>query len=118
MNDRYIVYNNAWNVGLCGPDGTVLFSPGEYEDVIVMPEYLSVRRGGKYGAIDMDGNLLVDFKYKKVNKMPCPASWSHMILTGTVIVLVFLSSHTQPHRSWMERLSSKPRKRNRTALFG
>lgn len=27
MNDRYIVYNNAWNVGLCGPDGTVLFSP-------------------------------------------------------------------------------------------
>ena len=66
-NDRFIVYDNAWNVGLCGPDGTVIFSPGEYEDVIVMPEYFSVRRGGKYGAVDMDGKVLVDFEYKKVS---------------------------------------------------
>lgn len=68
MNDRFVVYDNAWNVGLCGPDGTVFFSPGEYEDVIVMPEYFSVRKNGKYGALNMDGRLLVDFKYKKVNK--------------------------------------------------
>lgn len=95
MNDRYIVYNNAWNVGLCGPDGTVLFSPGEYEDVIVMPEYLSVRRGGKYGAVDMDGNLLVDFKYKKVNKDAVSGELVAYDFDGNSHRLgVFVKSHT------------------------
>ena len=95
MNDRYIVYNNAWNVGLCGPDGTVLFSPGEYEDVIVMPEYLSVRRGGKYGAVDMDGKLLVDFKYKKVNKDAVSGELVAYDFDGNSHRLgVFVKSHT------------------------
>ncbi len=95
MNDRFVVYDNAWNVGLCGPDGTVFFSPGEYEDVIVMPEYFSVRKNGKYGALDMDGRLLVDFKYKKVNKDAVSGELVAYDFDGNSHRLgVFVKSHT------------------------
>ncbi len=95
MNDRYIVYDKAWNVGLCGPDGTVIFSPGEYEDVIVMPEYFSVRKNGKYGAVDMDGKILVDFKYKKVNKDAVSGELVAYDFDGNSHRLgVFVKSHT------------------------
>lgn len=95
MNDRFVVYDNAWNVGLCGPDGTVFFSPGEYEDVIVMPEYFSVRKNGKYGAVDMDGKILVDFKYKKVNKDAVSGELVAYDFDGNSHRLgVFVKSHT------------------------
>lgn len=95
MNDRFVVYDNAWNVGLCGPDGTVFFSPGEYEEVIVMPEYFSVRKNGKYGALDMDGRLLVDFKYKKVNKDAVSGELVAYDFDGNSHRLgVFVKSHT------------------------
>lgn len=94
-NDRFIVYDNAWNVGLCGPDGTVIFSPGEYEDVIVMPEYFSVRRGGKYGAVDMDGKVLVDFEYKKVSSDAVSGELVAYDFDGNSHRLgVFVKSHT------------------------
>lgn len=95
MNDRFIVYDNAWNVGLCRPDGTVIFSPGEYEDVIVMPEYFSVRRGGKYGAVDMDGKVLVDFEYKKVSSDAVSGELVAYDFDGNSHRLgVFVKSHT------------------------
>lgn len=94
-NDRFIVYDNAWNVGLCGPDGTVIFSPGEYEDVIVMPEYFSVRRGCKYGAVDMDGKVLVDFEYKKVSSDAVSGELVAYDFDGNSHRLgVFVKSHT------------------------
>ncbi len=95
MNDRFVVYDRDWRVGLCGPDGTVVFSPGEYEDVIVMPEYFSVSRNGKYGAVDMDGKLLVDFKYKKVNRDAVSGELVGYDFEGNSHRLgVFVKSHT------------------------
>lgn len=62
---RFIVEQDL-SYGVCGIDGKWLIEP-QYDEVMgIVANKMCVRKGAKWGAVDMNNNVIIDFKYEKV----------------------------------------------------
>lgn len=68
-NDNIKIYNDYININniIYDKNGTIIFNGSNYNSVEYFDDYFFVKKGSKFGIVDNNNKLLVDFKYDYIN---------------------------------------------------